>query len=174
MTGAPIDIAALKTHFAYTAWASKRIVDAAARLSPEELTRDFGTADKSVLGTLVHVYAGDRVWLARVRGETPGRFIDPERDMKFSVLVEDWPAVLSGWQTFLSSANSDTSAPILYRDLKGNQYATALWQICLHVVNHATHHRGQASGFIRAMGHTPPPLDLIFYYRELAAAAAGQ
>jgi len=34
------------------------------------------------------------------------------------------------------------------------------------VVNHATHHRGQAVGFIRAMGHQPPKLDLIFYYRE--------
>jgi len=44
---------------------------------------------------------------------------------------------------------------------------TPLWQILLHVVNHATHHRGQVSGFLRAMGHTPPPLDLIAFYRTL-------
>jgi uncharacterized damage-inducible protein DinB len=42
-----------------------------------------------------------------------------------------------------------------------------LWKIVLHVVNHGTHHRGQASGFLRAMGHVPPPLDLIAYYRTL-------
>jgi uncharacterized damage-inducible protein DinB len=41
------------------------------------------------------------------------------------------------------------------------------------VVNHGTHHRGQVSGFLRVMGHTPPPLDLVFYYREQAAAASG-
>jgi uncharacterized damage-inducible protein DinB len=35
------------------------------------------------------------------------------------------------------------------------------------VVNHGTHHRGQVSGFLRSMGHTPPALDLIAYYRQL-------
>ena len=42
------------------------MLDAARQLSPEELNRDFQTADKSVLGTLVHVFAADRVWLRRL------------------------------------------------------------------------------------------------------------
>jgi uncharacterized damage-inducible protein DinB len=59
---------------------------------------------------------------------------------------------------------------VSYRDLKGNPWRTPLWQIVLHVVNHATHHRGQAAGFLRALGHAPPPLDLIAYYRALPNA----
>ncbi|MGE0816215.1 MAG: DinB family protein, partial [Vicinamibacterales bacterium] len=31
---------------------------------------------------------------------------------------------------------------------------------------HGTHHRGQAAAMIRARGHTPPPLDLIRFYRD--------
>ena len=162
----PVDLVTLKMHFAYSAWASARLVDAAAKLSEEELTRDFGTADRSVLGTLVHTFAADRVWLARVRGNVPARFIDREQDMKMSVLQGDWPQVLSGWQEFLDGI-TDVAAPVGYKDLKGNSYMTPVWQIGLHVVNHATHHRGQASGFLRTMGHVPPPLDLIFYYRQL-------
>ncbi len=162
----PVDLATLKMHFAYSAWASARLVDAAAKLSEEESTRDFGTADKCVLGTLVHVFAADRVWLARVRGNVPARFIDLAQDMKMSVLQEDWPQVLSGWQEFLGGV-TDVAEPVGYKDLKGNSYTTPLWQIGLHVVNHATHHRGQAAGFLRTMGQTPPPLDLIFYYRQL-------
>ena len=161
-----MDVKTLKQHLAYSAWASERLVEAAAKLSEAELTRDFGTADKSVLGTLVHVFAADRVWLARVRGNVPARFIDVDRDMKMSVLETDWPAVLAGWQEYLDTA-TDMNAPIAYKDLKGNSYTTPLWQIVLHVVNHATHHRGQASGFLRTMGRVPPPLDLIFYYRQL-------
>ena len=161
-----MDAKTLKQHLAYSAWASQRLVEAAAKLSEAELTRDFGTADKSVLGTLVHVFAADRVWLARVLGHVPARFIDVERDMKMSVLETDWPAVMAGWQEYLDTA-ADMTAPITYKDLKGNSYTTQLSQIVLHVVNHGTHHRGQASGFLRSMGHVPPPLDLIFYYRQL-------
>jgi uncharacterized damage-inducible protein DinB len=64
-------------------------------------------------------------------------------------------------------------AIVAYKDMKGNPYSQPLWQLVLHVVNHGTHHRGQVSGFLRVMGHTPPPLDLVFYYREQAAAATG-
>src|ERR1041384_7887375 len=45
---------ALRDHIEYSAWASRRLVNAAAGLSPEELTRDFQTADRTVLGTLAH------------------------------------------------------------------------------------------------------------------------
>ncbi len=54
---------------------------------------------------------------------------------------------------------------IEYKDLKGNPYQSPLWQIVLHLVNHGSHHRGQVSGMLRALGKTPPPLDLIAYYR---------
>ncbi|MEP7352919.1 MAG: DinB family protein [Acidobacteriota bacterium] len=33
----------------------------------------------------------------------------------------------------------------------------------LHVVNHATLHRGQVMGMIRQLGIAPPVTDLIFY-----------
>lgn len=157
--------AALQTHLRYTAWASASIVDAASRLTDEELTRDFKSADKSVLGTLVHVYGADRVWLARIDGQPPGPLVVPERDMHLRVLQQDWPALLARWVAW-AGALPDPSASATYRDLRGNPHSTPYWQIVLHVVNHGTHHRGQVSAMLRAMGHSPPPLDLIRYYRE--------
>jgi uncharacterized damage-inducible protein DinB len=159
----------LRTHLRYTDWASRRIVDSAASLSEEELNRDFKHSDKSVLGTLVHIFAADRVWIQRVKGAPITGFIDPEKDFQMSVLRNEWPAILQQWHD-LAAGLSDEAAgrKIQYKDLKGNSYETPLWQIILHVVNHATHHRGQVSAMIRAMGHTPPPVDLIYYYRELA------
>ena len=162
----------LRNHLEYTTWANKRLVDTAAALSPEELTRDFQTADHSVLGTLAHVYAADRVWLARVTNATPGPFIT-DADRSLSVLVHDWPALLERWRQWaLSVTTESTAAVISYKDLKGNPYTQPLWQIVLHVVNHGTHHRGQVSGFLRAMGHQPPPLDLMAFHRAQAAARA--
>lgn len=161
---------ALRTHLDYTTWASARLVAAAGALPPEELTRDFGTADRSILGTLVHVYAGDRIWLNRIKGNPPARFIDPEKDMRLETLRDDWPKLLEEWRSWATGLTDESlGARLAYKDLKGNAYETPAWQIVLHIVNHATHHRGQVSGFLRAMGHTPPPLDLIAYYRSLQA-----
>jgi len=158
----------LRTHLDYTAWASARLVEAASQLTPEELTRDFGTADKTVLGTLVHCFAADRIWMKRVSGERPAPFIDAERDMHLSVLQTEWPPLALRWNAWASALTPESAqAVIKWTDLKGNSFEMPAWQIALHVVNHGTHHRGQVSGFIRALGKVPPPNDLARYYREL-------
>ena len=163
----------LRLHLDYSRWASARLLEAAASLSEADLRRDFGTADKSVIGTLTHVYRGDWIWLARVRGDAPlslpaGEYPD------LASLAREWQTVSEGWLDWARpQADADFLREISYHDLKGNPWTTPLWQVVLHVVNHATHHRGQAAGFLRAMGKTPPPLDLIAYYRSLGQAAAG-
>ena len=143
------------------------MLDAASKLSEEELRRDFKTADKTVAGTLAHAFAADRVWLGRIQGDPPATFID-DKDRQFATLETEWPALQQRWKQWAAPlSDQDVLEKISYKDLKGNPYQTPLWQILLHVVNHATHHRGQASGFLRAMGYTPPPLDLIAFYRTL-------
>ena len=163
-----VSVDTLRLHLDYTAWASQRLLDIAAKLSPEELSRDFKTADKTVLDTLVHIYAADRIWLSRVQGERRATFIDPE-DRDLTLLQTEWPALHQRWKLWLRDFTDDGVARVIaYQDTKGNAYSQPVWQILLHLVNHGTHHRGQISGFLRAMGRTPPPLDLIAYYRAVA------
>lgn len=157
----------LLAHLDYTAWASRRLVTAAAELSEEELQRDFGTADKSVLGTLVHVYRADKIWLTRMH-HTADQIVFTDADFQLAVLRDDWPEVYSGWRHFVAGLN-DTQIleSISYHDMKGNAWSSPIYQVVLHLVNHGTHHRGQVAGFLRTMGHKPPVLDLIAYYRSL-------
>ena len=163
----PVSADSLRTHLDYSAWATSRLLDAVHQLSPEEMTRDFATADRDVLGTLAHIFAADRVWLTRVRGAPSTGFLTAaERNLDF--LRREWPVLHDRWRGWGRELTDETATSVLaYRDLKGNAWQNPTWQIVLHVVNHATHHRGQAAGFLRAMGHTPPKLDLIAYYREL-------
>ena len=166
LTSYKISAEVLRMHLDYSAWASARLLDAVATLPAAELQRDFGTADKSIIGTLTHTYGGDRVWLARVRGDTPQGLPGSEiHDLPR--LREAWLQVGMDWMSWAAPlTDADFLHAISYRDLKGNPWTTPLWQVVLHVVNHATHHRGQAAGFLRTLGHTPPPLDLIAYYRS--------
>src|SRR5262245_16358287 len=155
----------LRNHIDYTAWASRRLVEAASRLSPEELTRDFQTADRSILDTLVHTFAADRIWFYRLAGgENPGFIADSDRPT--GGLQNDWPALHDRWKNWARGlTDARISAPVSYRDMAGNPWEQPLWQLILHVVNHGTHHRGQVSGFLRALGYPPPQLDLVRYYR---------
>ena len=159
----------LRSHIDYSAWASQRLVDALQHLNFEELWRDFGTADKSVAGTLVHTFAADRIWMGRIDGNMPARFLDLEKDMHVHVLRDDWPKVHDRWKQWAAKLTDESTQSVLsYTNMKGEAFESPLWQVVLHVVNHGTHHRGQAAGFLRSMGHTPPVLDLIAYYRQLA------
>jgi len=161
----PVSPEVLATHIDYTAWASRKLVECAGRLSPEQLNHDFSTADHSVLGTLVHTFAADRLWLARLAGGPHPGFV-ADRDRSLAVLQNEWPELHERWKQWTRGL-TDTSRAITYTDLKGNQWTQPLWQLILHVVNHGTPHRGQVSGFLRALGQTPPATDLVYYYREL-------
>jgi uncharacterized damage-inducible protein DinB len=158
----------LRMHLDYTAWASGRVMEAATTLPPEDLQRDFGTADKTLMGTLVHVFGADRIWLARVLGEANpqpagAQYHDP------AALAPAWRIVAEGWNSWArDKTDEDFLTAAAYRDLRGNWWQTPIWQVVLHMVNHGTHHRGQAAGFMRSIGHTPPPLDLVAYYRSLS------
>ena len=154
----------LRTHLRYTEWATNRLLEAAAKLSREDLERDFGTADRSVIGTLTHVFGAERIWLARIEGAPP----EVPSGYDLARLASEWRELDGRWHAWASRLTPESAeATVSYRDLKGNPWVSPVWQIVLHVVNHGTHHRGQVAGFLRSMGHVPPPLDLIAYYRTL-------
>jgi uncharacterized damage-inducible protein DinB len=167
----PVSANVLQDHLAYSAWASRRLLNAAGQLTPEELTRDFGASEKCVLRTLVHIFAADRIWLARISGQSPTVFTT-DADYSMAVLENDWPALYAQWMAWAQNlTDAAAQQDLAYKDMRGNSYLQPAWKLVLHVVNHGTHHRGQVSGFLRAMGKTPPVLDLVAYYREQVAGA---
>lgn len=149
----------------FTAWATDRAMLAAAELNADELSHDFKTSDKSVLGTLTHCYRAERIWLKRLLNQKAEFRV--AGDDTLPALQENWPAIQAGWADWARKLTDDGAvAPFSYADLKGNPWTQPVWQSVLHVVNHSSHHRGQVSGFMRALGHAPPNVDLITFARE--------
>lgn len=113
----------LREHLSYTAWASRHLVHAVENLPHDQLTYDFQTADRSILGTLVHIFAADRVWLGRVQGKNPAAFVS-ETDFHLSVFQTEWPQLHGKWLEWAAGLTDESVLQeVAYRDLKGNPYS---------------------------------------------------
>lgn len=168
MTGAEV-----RHLFAYTEWANARVLGAAGNLSADELRRDVHISHTSILGTLLHIAGADWIWLERWRGNSPvgpdvwaGWTHDDARSLQ--QVREAWRTVVSQRNTYLdTTSDAYLSRELEYRRFTGDVYSLPLVQQMLHVINHATLHRGQVVGMMRQLGITPPPTDLLFYLMEI-------
>jgi uncharacterized damage-inducible protein DinB len=127
-------------------------------LPEEQRTRDLKASHGGLQGTLDHILFGDRVWIERMTG-TP--------------VEGDWVAVQRRWEEWADSiSDADLERVIDYKDLRGAERRSLAKEIVMHVVNHATLHRGQVMSMLRQMGQAPPQTDLVFFYREEKSASA--
>jgi uncharacterized damage-inducible protein DinB len=162
----------VKQHFrmfaAYNAWANAQLYAAAADLTEAELNRDTGAFFKSMTGTLNHILVADRIWMKRFTGEgqapaTLDTILFPQFDkLKVAREAEDkridafvislTDKALAGRFTYMTVTDMRTVSQRL---------APAL----AHLINHQTHHRGQAHAILTTLGGPSIQLDLIYFQR---------
>ena len=155
-------------HLRYSAWASRKLIETVRVVSDSDLEKSVGISHNSVLGTLSHILWADWLWFTRVVEP-----IDKPAQTR-QALETIWPELQEKWIVWAERANdAEIDRVVEYVSiLDGQKARTPAWQIVLHVVNHATLHRGQATGMLRQMGVAPPHTDLMNFYRELAAGAS--
>jgi uncharacterized damage-inducible protein DinB len=162
----------MQQHFrmfaAYNKWANAQVYEAASQLSPDEFERNTGAFFKSMMGTLNHLVAADRIWMKRFTGEGDAptkldavisrdfpklrtlRIAEDERILKWigSLTAKD----LSGRFTYTTITDMRTVSQRLAPALD-------------HFFNHQTHHRGQTHMILTALGKPSLQLDLIYFQR---------
>jgi uncharacterized damage-inducible protein DinB len=162
----------LKTLLDFHYWARDRALAAAAKLTPEQFTRDMGNSFKSVRDTLVHLYSADWGWHELWRGAAPASMPSSDQFPDLDVIRQTWSAHESKMRAFVDSlSDSDVARTIDYRTPDGTMARSLpIGQMVQHVVNHASYHRGQLTMMFRQLGVEPADsMDLIRYYREQSA-----
>jgi uncharacterized damage-inducible protein DinB len=71
------------------------------------------------------------------------------------------------WQRFVQHATEEQlQREFYYKNLKGEPFRSAVWQVVHHLFNHGTYHRGQLVTMMRELGATTvPATDFIHWYR---------
>lgn len=152
-------------------WARDRALGAASTLSADDYERPMGNSFSSVRDTLNHIYQAEWVWYARWNGESPTSF--PHALPDLPTLRERWTELEGNVRAYVEAAGESGLMRVYpYRLMSGKESASPLWQMIVHVVNHATYHRGQVTTMLRQLGAAAPPsTDMITYFRELPIAS---
>lgn len=152
----------------YNYWARDRLLDAVARLSPEQFTRDMGSSFGSVRDTIAHLCDAESIWLARWHGGQPTGFQKLDRIPDLETARKEWADLESGVREFVRGLQpDDVQREIRYKDFRGADRCDVFWHSLQHVVNHGSYHRGQVTTMLRQLGAQPPKfMDVIVFYRE--------
>lgn len=150
---------------AYTLWADRVVLRAAAEIDPDDLVREAGASFGTVLGTLAHALGAQRLWFSRFVGDPltwlPGVQDYPDLERLEEGFEEFWAEAKS----FLAALTDDQLATdLVWTSLSGETRTLSLWQCILHLVNHSTYHRGQVVTLFRQLGYEPPSTDLVHFF----------
>ncbi len=155
----------------YRAWADKLTFDAVAALPPGEAGKERPTLFKTMIGTLNHNYVVDLIWQAHLEGRPHG--FKARNLVLYPDLADLRRAqqAINDWYIDWAEAQSDASFEEIVRFIfiSGEEGAMMRGEILLHVVNHATYHRGWVAEMFFAVPAKNPTTDLPVFLGEVAA-----
>jgi uncharacterized damage-inducible protein DinB len=157
----------------YHVWATHKLLDVnLAALTDEEWRRDTGLFFGSVHRTVNHLLVADTIWYARLaENQSPRIALDAELHAERGPLCVALRAAVARWSPWLETVPAERfDGELVYTRTNGEVVRVPFAPALGHVFNHATHHRGQITAALTALGHDGPELDWIYKLQQEAAA----
>ena len=163
----PLDQSPLREHLRtlarYNRWATRELFVHVDALPDAAYRRDVGLFFKSIHGTLNHLLLGEHeVWYRRfAEGASPVVALDSEIEPDRHALRERLLEGALGWLPLIEVwPEARLLGRIEYRRMQGDTVVLPFAATLAHVFNHGTHHRGQVTAALTAMGLPCPELDM--------------
>jgi uncharacterized damage-inducible protein DinB len=171
-----VDAEFFRMLFRYNRWANAHVLAKASEVSEADYyAPSAGLSFGSLHATLVHTLVGELVWLARFNGEVPPEALKDARraDVLASTEVPSLDVLQLLWrdedakqqQFFDNLQDKDIDAPLAYRTQYGEPFEQPLREAMLHLLNHGTQFRAEASVRLTALGCSPGDIDLMMWLR---------
>lgn len=157
----------LQRLYDYHYWATGRLLDVVAQLTPEQFRQSVVGSSGSVRDTLVHVLSAEWGWLERCGGQRRGERLNPQAFPEVEALTRVWVRVEEYVRAFLAGlGDDDLSREIEFAIGGGPKQSLPLGDLMRHAAVHAMHHRGQAALMLRWLGYVPGSFDYLPYLAE--------
>ncbi len=149
---------------AYEIWANARTLQSLRTIPAASLTTPEGNRAVGLLG---HNTLARQVWLWRIH-DTP--YTNPSDWFpvwSFDELAAKLADVDAQWTAFLASLpEAELSRELHYNASDGTAYSSTINDVCEHVFNHSSYHRGQIARIVHLLGGTRASTDLIAFSRK--------
>ncbi len=156
------------TLYDYNYWANARVLNAAARVTPEQFMAPANLSHGSLRGALVHTLAAEVVW--RLRCQEGVSLAALPSDGEFPTLDAiraRWQAEEHAMRAYLTALTDEAfGRAVKYKTTKGAPHENVLWHLLAHVVNHGTQFRSEAGVALTGYGQSPGDLDMLAFFRE--------
>ncbi len=153
----------------YNVWATRCLLDAVAALPEADYRRDAGLFFHSIHGTLNHLVGGEHLlWYPRFADGTSPR-VDYSREVEADrhALAQRLLAGAARWQPLIETWPAERFGGTLdYVTVRGVAVSLPFAATLAHVFNHGTHHRGQVTAALTALGQPCPELDLVYMLQQ--------
>ncbi|MDX2198306.1 MAG: DinB family protein [Phycisphaerae bacterium] len=164
-----MNLATFEQMFRYGDAMNDRILTAAAGLglTQLDLPQDMGVG--SLRRTLLHILAGESVWLKRWRGETETRWPDEKLPTPVADIQAAMNTLRGERSNFMATLNdAKLASEQTYRDSKGSLFTARLADMLMQGCVHSIHHRAQAVNMIRRLGGGSLEMDYMTWLRRPA------
>lgn len=160
--------ALLKDYGIFNHWANSRVVDWLRAQPTEILERETPSSFPTLRGTLLHIWSAEDIWLSRLQGESPGRFLSGDFRGSADELFKGGLKRSAEFRDFLAAQPpSFFESLTAYTHTSGTRYTQLNSEIILHCLQHSTFHRGQMITMARSLGIAEVPHnDYILYVRQ--------
>jgi uncharacterized damage-inducible protein DinB len=169
-------VADLETLYDYSYWANAKLCASMSALTAEEFVRQVAGSWASVRSTLVHMMSAEGGWLERAGGPARGPALKAEDFPTLAAVTIYWATQEQKVRAFLRRlSDADLSRRLQFTIPQLSLSSElAIGEMLHHAAIHNSHHRGQVSLLVRALGHAPGDVDILFYYVERDARPGGQ
>lgn len=150
----------LSDAFRHHVWATERVLEVCAGLTPAQLEMPVPGTYGSILDTLRHIVQADSFYLTIF---TNGRveLIDKDAGLDVPRLRSRFSAYGPEYEALLA-ADPDPEAVVVERD-DGVEFHSKMGLRLAQVVHHGSDHRSQICTALTSLGLTPPDIDLWAY-----------
>ena len=148
-------------------WANQSLFKRLKELSKDVYNQEIQSVFPSISSVVSHMYIVDQLWFHIISGKNMPEALKIEKETGEGKDIEEMDRLFNDlshrYKEYLTQQKDFEKLRVLDIPWEGTR-ETSLSEMVLHIVNHATYHRGNITAMLRQMGYTSVTTDYTRYW----------